>query len=94
MEYFGVISPLYIYICQSYTTSSGFVELVAVYLQNWLSVASIATVCCQYEPPHDKINSVAVHLAKTQISLGIRPVWSESSPSAQWVAREGEKWEI
>ena len=27
-----------------------------------------------------------VRPAKTQISLGIRPVWSESSPCAQWVA--------
>ena len=27
-----------------------------------------------------------VHPAKTQISLGIRPVWSESSLCAQWVA--------
>ena len=28
------------------------------------------------------------HPAKTQISLGIRPVWSESSLSAQWVAKD------
>ena len=35
-----------------------------------------------FEPPHDKTNNVAVRPAKTQISLGIRPVWSESSPSA------------
>ena len=26
------------------------------------------------EPPHDKTNKVAVRPAKTQISLGIRPV--------------------
>ena len=32
-----------------------------------------------YEPPRDKTNYVAVRPAKTQISLGIRPVWSESS---------------
>ena len=31
---------------------------------------------------HDKTNSVAVRPAKTQISLGICPVWSESSLSA------------
>ena len=35
-----------------------------------------------FEPPHDKTNYMAVHPAKTQISLGIRPVWSESSLSA------------
>ena len=32
-----------------------------------------------YEPRHDKTNKMAVRPAKTQISLGIRPVWSESS---------------
>ena len=34
-----------------------------------------------YEPPHDKTNKMSVRPAKTQISLGIRPVWSESSLS-------------
>ena len=34
------------------------------------------------EPRHDKTNNVVVRPAKTQISLGIRPVWSESSLSA------------
>ena len=34
------------------------------------------------ESRHDKINNVAVRPAKTQISLGIRPVWSDSSLSA------------
>ena len=31
---------------------------------------------------------MSVRLAKTQISLGIRPVWSESSLCAQWVAKD------
>ena len=35
-----------------------------------------------YEPRHDKTNKMAVRPAKTQISLGIRPVWSGSSLSA------------
>ena len=35
------------------------------------------------EPPHDKTSKMAVRSAKTQISLGIRPVWSESSLSAR-----------
>ena len=35
-----------------------------------------------YEPRHDKTNKMSVRPAKTQISLGIRPVWSESSLSA------------
>ena len=34
-----------------------------------------------FEPRHDKTNNVAVRPAKTQISLGICPVWSESSLS-------------
>ena len=34
------------------------------------------------EPPHDKCNKMSVRPAKTQISLGIRPVWLESSLSA------------
>ena len=28
------------------------------------------------EPPHDKTNKMTVHPAKTQVSLGIRPVRS------------------
>ena len=30
----------------------------------------------KYEPRHDKTNKVAVRPAKTQVSLGIGPVWS------------------
>ena len=37
------------------------------------------------EPRHDKTNRLSVRPAMTQISLGIRPVWSESSLCAQWV---------
>ena len=40
------------------------------------------------EPPHDKTNKVTVRLAKNQISLGIRPVWLESSLCAQLVAKD------
>ena len=36
----------------------------------------------RYEPRHDKTNKMSERPAKTQISLGIRPVWSESSLSA------------
>ena len=35
-----------------------------------------------YELWHDQTNKMSVRPAKTQISLGIRPVWSESSLSA------------
>ena len=41
-----------------------------------------------FEPPHDKTNKMTVRPAKTQISLGIRPVLSESSLCAQWVAKD------
>ena len=43
---------------------------------------------CQNEPRHEKTNKVTMRPAKTQISLGIRPVWSESSLCAQWVAKD------
>ena len=39
-------------------------------------------------PRHDKTNKMSVRLAKTHISLGIRPVWSESSLCAQCVAKD------
>ena len=35
--------------------------------------------CYEYEPRHDKTYNISVRPAKTQISLGIRPVLSESS---------------
>ena len=35
-----------------------------------------------FEPRHDKTNKMSMRPAKTQISLGIRQVWSESSLSA------------
>ena len=40
------------------------------------------------EPWHVKTNKMNVHPAKTQISLGIPPVWSESSLYAQWLAKD------
>ena len=40
---------------------------------------NIGTQC---EPRHDKTSKTSMRPAKTQISLGIHPVWSESSLSA------------
>ena len=40
------------------------------------------------EPPRDKTSIMTVRPAKTQINLGIRPVLSESSLCAQWVAKD------
>ena len=51
----------------------------------WFLTLMILT---KVEPPHDKTNKVAVRPAKTQISLGTRKVWSESSLCAQWVAKD------
>ena len=41
-----------------------------------------------FEPPHDKTNKMTERPAKTQISLGIKPVWSESSLRAQYVDKD------
>ena len=46
------------------------------------NVAQIMLTDASYEPRHNKTNKMSVRPAKTQISLGIRPVWSESSLSA------------
>ena len=43
----------------------------------WLLISSITGV--KNEPQHDKTNKMSVRPAKTQISLGICPVWSETS---------------
>ena len=40
------------------------------------------------ELPHDKTNIMTVRPAKTKISMGVRPVLSESSLCAQWVAKD------
>ena len=42
----------------------------------------------EIESRHDKTNKMTVRPAKTQISMGIRLVWSESSLCAQWVAKD------
>ena len=39
----------------------------------------LISACKYYEPRHDKTNKMSVRPAKTQISLGIRLVWLESS---------------
>ena len=55
-------------------------------LMSWLNlyfaVCYFLTLCSACEPPHDKTYKVTVRPVKTEISLGIRPVWSESSLSA------------
>ena len=54
--------------------------------ENCYQSLDLFTTRCK--PPHDKTNKMAVRPAHTQIRLGIRPVWSESSQCAQWVAED------
>ena len=54
--------------------------LIAIYLQT--SKWKFEMRHSKSEPRHDKTNKMSVRPAKTQINLGIRPVWSESSLSA------------
>ena len=53
-----------------------------LYTVIYLFYVNLTIQLSQFEPPHDKTNEMSVCPAKTQISLGIRPVWSESSVSA------------
>ena len=58
---------------------------------NYLEHLHFKLISCMWyldEPQHDKTNKMTAHPAKTQISLGFRPVWSESSLSAQLVAKD------
>ena len=49
---------------------------------NTLDSVLLSLFMSRNEPPHDKNNKMTVRPVKTQISLCIRPVWSESSLSA------------
>ena len=50
-----------------------------IWLYRFLIIAYLFTL---YEPRHDKTNKMVVRRAKTPISLGICPVWPQSSLSA------------
>ena len=66
------------------TTSQTKVNLIVIALDSSrgsLSIAIEHKLKFKYEPSHDKINNVVLRPAKTQISLGIQPVRSESSLS-------------
>ena len=65
--------------------SSEHIQTAYILCSYWWEWSSHEVSTC--EPPRDKTNNVAVRPAKTQISLGIRPVWSESSLCAQWEAK-------
>ena len=61
------------------TTSSRFSHRMLSGLRSRCAIPG--NVKNKIEPSCDKTNKVSVRPAKTQISLGIRPVWSESSLS-------------
>ena len=48
----------------------------------WSDIKQLLKLLGLWERRHNKTNNVAVCPVKTQINLGIRPVWSESSLSA------------
>ena len=55
--------------------------IVGKELSSWHYACAVVYLPPSFEPPHDKTNKMTVRTAKTQISLGIRPVWSVSSLS-------------
>ena len=77
-----------IFISEHQSTGGGRVE------GNRIFCFGFWNVYITFEPPHDKTNKMSVRPAKTQISLGIRPVWSESSlcVCAQWMAKDPSLW--
>ena len=68
------------------------------------SIVKITFAFILFEPRHNKTNKMTVRPAKTQISLGICPVWSESSLStwrnlgslathwSEWVNAQADLW--
>ena len=54
----------------------------------FLQFASFSLKNIAFEPSHYKTIKLAMRTTKTQISLGIRQVWSEPSLCVQWVAMD------
>ena len=73
----------------SQTTKTRFLVTRPIWSRSLLSVGCLKLIMQQtYEPPHDKTNKMTVRPAKTQISLDIRQVWSDSLLCAQWIAKD------
>ena len=49
---------------------------------------SFLSFTCTYEPPRDKTNILTCAPSEDSDQPGFRPVWSESSLCAQWVAKD------
>ena len=71
--------------CTCHFVGSVMLLLIKSIICIWTDTSLMCKIC---EPRHDKTNKMSVHPAKTQIKLGIRPVWSVSSLCAQWVAKD------
>ena len=57
--------------------------------ERWTNVDFVTIfVSITWTASWNKVSEMTVCSAKTQISLGIRPVWSESLLCAQWVAKD------
>ena len=90
-KYWGIKSSHYV---DHKSISSTFIPQVWVILKDFSGdrphpeFVLVLLVTFMFEPQHDKTNKMTVRPAKTQISLDIRPVWSESSLCAQWVAKD------
>ena len=76
-----MLSLLFLYI---YDTKYGYVRNMAHQFQTMLNIFHQYNWAATWK----KTNNVTVRPAKTQVSLGIRPVWSESLLCAQWVAKD------
>ena len=73
-----------LWMCMMWTTKPTSLGSASKY---WLVSVSFIYSFFLSEPPHDKTSKMTVRPAKTQVSLGICPVWSESSLCTQWVAK-------
>ena len=83
-------------LCRHYSVQAHYLSIVSIILQTAListrilssletyinHIAKPRTQPTRFELRHDKTNRMSVCSAKTEISLGIRPVWSDSSLSA------------
>ena len=64
-----------------------FLSLVLILVNDRLSVLDLHWAWT-FEPPYVKTNKMSVRPAKTRITMGIRPVWSETWLCAHWVAKD------
>ena len=65
-----------------------FYMCVFIYIGVSLKLSPVNNSYNRIEPPHDKTSKMTVRPAKTQISLGIRQVWSESLLYIQWTVKD------